>query len=59
MKSQNLPEAKKRLESCGGKEAGWVTAIPSRPEYRLTSQQWRDRFAARLGLMMMAMIMVL
>ena len=42
--------AKKRLESCGGKEAGWVTAIPSRPEYRMTSQQWRDRFAVRLGL---------
>ena len=42
--------AKKRLESCGGKEAGWVTAVPSRPEYRMTSQQWRDRFAVRLGL---------
>ena len=28
-----------RLTACGGKEAAWVTAVPSRPEYRLTSKQ--------------------
>ena len=38
-----------RLTSCGGKEAAWVTAIPSRPEYRLASPAWRDSIALRLG----------
>ena len=39
-----------RLTACGGKEAAWVTAVPSRPEYRLTSRQWRTAIAMRLGM---------
>ena len=39
-----------RLTACGGKEAAWVTAVPSRPEYRLTSKQWRTSIAMRLGM---------
>eukprot|EP01048_Picozoa_sp_COSAG05_P021788 COSAG05_NODE_4123_length_1663_cov_10.683882_1_plen_105_part_00 len=26
-----------RLTACGGKEAAWVTAVPSRPQYRSTT----------------------
>ena len=27
-----------------------MTAVPSRPEYRLTSRQWRTALAMRLGM---------
>ena len=43
-------EGEVRLTACGGKEAAWVTAVPSRPEYQLTSKQWRASFAMRLGM---------
>lgn len=38
-----------RLTDCGGKEAAWVSATPSRPEYELKSADWRDSFCNRLG----------
>ena len=38
-----------RLTDCGGKEAQWVSAVPSRPQYALTSADWRDAFCNRLG----------
>jgi hypothetical protein len=38
-----------RLTACGGSEAGWVTQAPTRPEYRLTSAQWRTSMCTRLG----------
>ena len=36
-----------RLTDCGGKEAAWVSATPSRPEYELKSADWRDSFCNR------------
>ena len=39
-----------RLTACGGKEAAWVSAVPSRPQYRLKSRQWRTAIAMRLGM---------
>ena len=38
-----------RLTACGGTEANWVTAIPSRPEYRLRNNDWRTALCFRLG----------
>ena len=38
-----------RLTDCGGKEAQWVSAVPSRPQYALTSADWRDAFCNRLA----------
>ena len=32
---------KRRLIACGGREAGWVTAMPSAREYQLTNNHWR------------------
>ena len=39
---------KKRLVACGGREAGWVTAMPAVREYQLTNNQWRDSVSTRL-----------
>ena len=39
-----------RLTDAGGKEAGWVSAVPTRPEYRLSSVDWRDAMCARLAI---------
>ena len=39
---------KKRLLACGGREAGWVTAMPAAREYQLTNDQWRDSVSFRL-----------
>jgi hypothetical protein len=39
-----------RLTDAGGKEAGWVSAVPTRPEYRLASADWRDAICARLAI---------
>ena len=39
---------KRRLLACGGREAGWVTAMPSAREYQLTNDQWRDAVSSRL-----------
>eukprot|EP01047_Picozoa_sp_COSAG01_P071220 COSAG01_NODE_10996_length_2030_cov_4.856551_1_plen_592_part_10 len=39
-----------RLTACGGTEAGWVTQPPTRPEYRLSSAQWRTAMCKRLGM---------
>ena len=41
---------KRRLLACGGREAGWVTAMPSAREYQLTNDQWRDAVSSRLHL---------
>ena len=41
---------KRRLLACGGREAGWVTAMPSAREYQLTNDQWRDAVSNRLHL---------
>ena len=37
-----------RLLSCSGPEAIWVSAVPTRPEYRSTSAQWRVNMCHRL-----------
>ena len=29
---------------------GWVSAVPTRPEYRLSSADWRDAICARLAI---------
>ena len=43
-------KGKRRLLACGGREAGWVTAMPSAREYQLTNDQWRDAVSSRLHL---------
>ena len=40
---------KRRLIACGGREAGWVAAMPSAREYQLTNSQWRDAISTRLN----------
>ena len=40
----------RRLTACSGREAAWVSAIPSRPEYCLSNKQWRTAITQRLGL---------
>ena len=42
--------AEGQLLACGGREAGWVTAMPSAREYQLTNDQWRDAVSNRLHL---------
>jgi hypothetical protein len=39
-----------RLTDAGGPEAAWVGQCPTRPEYALTGDQWRDAVSTRLGL---------
>lgn len=43
------PRDQVRLTDCGGAEAAWVTACPTRPEYELASADWRDAILLRLG----------
>eukprot|EP01047_Picozoa_sp_COSAG01_P085079 COSAG01_NODE_18535_length_1069_cov_5.876289_1_plen_133_part_01 len=40
----------RRLTNCGGSEAAWVVAMPTRPQFCMTNAQWRDAFAFRLAL---------
>ena len=40
----------RRLTNCGGTEAAWVVAMPTRPQFRMSNAQWRDAFALRLAL---------
>ena len=40
---------KRRLIACGGREASWVTAVPSVREYQMTNNQWRDSVSLRLA----------
>ena len=42
-------KAEQRRIACGGNEANWVVAIPSRPTFRLSNNEWRNAIAFRLG----------
>jgi hypothetical protein len=38
-----------RLTDAGGKESAWVSQCPTRQEYKMTNEQWRDSISIRLA----------